>query len=168
MTSTEDRTPGRPYPPRLDGELIVQAALELVRREGLAALTMAQLARQLEVAPSALYNHISGKDELLTRVQDEIYSGIDTSGFDRLFELAAGPAADEKIGEALAQGLKSGRGPTARRSAETSSSSHWWARCRRGGRRKRAICTSASPARLPWRGCRPGTSCRPSSRSKTS
>lgn len=77
MTSTEDRTPGRPYPPRLDGELIVQAALELVRREGLAALTMAQLARQLEVAPSALYNHISGKDELLTRVQDEIYSGID-------------------------------------------------------------------------------------------
>lgn len=51
MTSTEDRTPGRPYPPRLDGELIVQAALELVRREGLAALTMAQLARQLEVAP---------------------------------------------------------------------------------------------------------------------
>lgn len=44
----------------LDTETVVEAAAEMVDREGLAALTMAQLAKQLGIRTPSLYNHVDG------------------------------------------------------------------------------------------------------------
>jgi AcrR family transcriptional regulator len=43
---------------------------------------MAALARTLNVAPSALYNHVSSKRDVLVLVQDHLTSFVDVSAFD--------------------------------------------------------------------------------------
>jgi AcrR family transcriptional regulator len=50
--------------PRLTVPLIVGQAIELVDRESFEALSLSIVAEQLGVGPSALYNHITGLDEL--------------------------------------------------------------------------------------------------------
>lgn len=51
---------------------IVAAAVTLLDDAGLAALTMRRLAGVLGVRPSALYHHVTSKDELLGAVADEV------------------------------------------------------------------------------------------------
>lgn len=60
---------------------IVAAALEVIGAGGYGALTMSALARRLEVAPSALYNHVESKQEVLRWLQDFVMSSVDTSCF---------------------------------------------------------------------------------------
>ncbi|WP_448853581.1 TetR/AcrR family transcriptional regulator [Corynebacterium frankenforstense] len=81
----------RGRPPGLTRKVIGAAAMEIVEADGASALTMVRLAERLGVAPSALYNHISGKDQLLVFVQDEVLSQVDTSA---LAELAHEVRAD--------------------------------------------------------------------------
>jgi len=61
---------------RLTREGILDAALELVAREGLDALTMRALAADLGAAPMALYTHVRTKDELLGGVLDRILGSL--------------------------------------------------------------------------------------------
>lgn len=49
-------------------EQIVKAALAMVAEEGLHALNIAGIAQRVGTAPSALYRHFSGKDEVLDGV----------------------------------------------------------------------------------------------------
>ncbi|MDF0530786.1 TetR/AcrR family transcriptional regulator [Tsukamurella sp. 8F] len=72
---------GRPTVRVLSPDRIVAAAIALVERGGESALTIAALARELGVAPSALYNHVSGKRELLLLVQDHLIAEIDYAAF---------------------------------------------------------------------------------------
>ncbi|NYV76451.1 TetR/AcrR family transcriptional regulator, partial [Streptomyces sp. UH6] len=65
----------------LSQEKITRAAVELIEIRGYTALTMAALARQLGVAPSALYNHVSSKRQLLLWLQDHVNQEIDCSDF---------------------------------------------------------------------------------------
>ncbi|ROS75595.1 TetR/AcrR family transcriptional regulator C-terminal domain-containing protein [Cellulomonas sp. PhB143] len=78
---TAARGRGRPSAPLLSREKITAAAVALIRSRGYPALTMAALARDLRVAPSALYNHVSSKRELLRWIQDHVNGGIDDSAF---------------------------------------------------------------------------------------
>lgn len=87
--SARKRRRGRP--PGLTRKVIGAAAMEIVEADGASALTMVRLAEKLGVAPSALYNHISGKEQLLVFVQDEVLSRVDTSA---LAELARTVRAD--------------------------------------------------------------------------
>ncbi len=88
--STEPRRPdaeprrrvGRPAAAVLDQDGITAAALRLVRKSGYDGFTMAALARTLNVAPSALYNHVSSKREVLVLVQDHLTSFVDVSAFE--------------------------------------------------------------------------------------
>ncbi|MEU3555856.1 TetR/AcrR family transcriptional regulator [Streptomyces fragilis] len=83
MTSSEQpRRRGRPTAPLLSQEKITSAAVELIELRGYSALTMAALARQLGVAPSALYNHVSNKHQLLRWIQDHVNREIDCSDFE--------------------------------------------------------------------------------------
>lgn len=50
--------------PGLDRASVVAAAADLLNREGLEALTINRLARELQVQPPSLYNHIGGLEEL--------------------------------------------------------------------------------------------------------
>lgn len=76
------RRVGRPASAVLDQDGITAAALQLVRKSGYDGFTMAALARTLNVAPSALYNHVSSKREVLVLVQDHLTSFVDVSAFE--------------------------------------------------------------------------------------
>jgi AcrR family transcriptional regulator len=51
---------------------IVAAALELIDREGLAALSMRNLATELRTGTTTLYRYVAGKDEVLVLVADAV------------------------------------------------------------------------------------------------
>lgn len=51
-------------------------------------MTMQKLARSLEVAPSALYNHVSGKDEVTLLIQDEVMGRVETGGLEKIAQHA--------------------------------------------------------------------------------
>jgi AcrR family transcriptional regulator len=54
------KTKAQPRKARLDTATVVQAAVELIEAEGLEALSLGRLARQLDVQTPSLYNHIDG------------------------------------------------------------------------------------------------------------
>ena len=56
---------GRPSRALLSREAIARAALEVVDESGADGLTMRALAHRLGVKAASLYNHVTGKDELL-------------------------------------------------------------------------------------------------------
>lgn len=79
----ERRRAGRPSSAVLDKAGITAAALELIGKSGYDGLTMAALARSLNVAPSALYNHVTSKDDVLLLVEDHLAALVDVSAFGR-------------------------------------------------------------------------------------
>jgi AcrR family transcriptional regulator len=62
--------PVRRPPITLSG--IVAGALDLIDREGLAALSMRNLAAELQTGTTTLYRHVAGKDEVLVLVADAV------------------------------------------------------------------------------------------------
>ena len=61
---------------RLTRERIVDAALRVMDDEGLDALTMRRVARELGVEAMSLYNHVRDKDDLLDGVRERILAGF--------------------------------------------------------------------------------------------
>ncbi len=53
-------------------EQIVQAALGLIARDGLNQLSMARLARQVGLTPSALYRHYESKDAIIEAILSQM------------------------------------------------------------------------------------------------
>jgi AcrR family transcriptional regulator len=67
----QDRAePARRVPITLDR--IVAGALELIDREGLGALSMRNLAGELQTGTTTLYRYVAGKDEVLVLVADAV------------------------------------------------------------------------------------------------
>ena len=72
----------RGRPAQLDTARIVETALALADRGGVAALTLPQVARALGYTTMSLYRHVGARDEFLQRVQDAAIGpppGIDTA-----------------------------------------------------------------------------------------
>jgi AcrR family transcriptional regulator len=69
---------------RLTRELVLRAAITHADAGGLEALTMRQLAEELEVAPMALYRHVANKDDLIDAMVDVVFSeiGLPSGGAD--------------------------------------------------------------------------------------
>ncbi|MEE1619780.1 TetR family transcriptional regulator [Zafaria sp. Z1313] len=78
------RRAGRPRTAVLSQAHITAAALEIIGERGYEALTMSALASRLGVAPSALYNHVANKHELLAWVENSVMAEVDHSGFGML------------------------------------------------------------------------------------
>jgi AcrR family transcriptional regulator len=53
-------------------ELIVEVARRMVEAGGVEALSMRKLAAELGVAPTAIYWHVGGRDELLHAIMDQL------------------------------------------------------------------------------------------------
>ncbi len=70
---------GRPSRALLSRELIARAALEVVDEHGSDGLTMRALADRLGVKAASLYNHVTGKDELLDGLAELVNAEIDLS-----------------------------------------------------------------------------------------
>ena len=62
--------------PRLSRERVLRAAIAHADAGGLEALTMRQLAEELDVAPMALYRHVANKDDLIDAMVDLAFSEI--------------------------------------------------------------------------------------------
>lgn len=60
----------------LGREAIVAMALDLLRAEGLDAVSMRRVAFELGTGPASLYVHVAGKEELLDLLYDEIIGTI--------------------------------------------------------------------------------------------
>ena len=63
--------------PQLTREEIVSAALALVDREGLSALSMRRLGADLGVDPMAIYHYVPNKEALLDAIVEAVMSEID-------------------------------------------------------------------------------------------
>ena len=74
--------PTEPRRRTLSRDRVVKAALELVDREGIDALSMRRLGGELGVEGMALYTHVRGKADLLDAVAERIVGELDVD-FDR-------------------------------------------------------------------------------------
>ncbi|GAA0195306.1 TetR/AcrR family transcriptional regulator [Glutamicibacter creatinolyticus] len=88
MGTTAPRRAGRPRTAILDRARITQHAMGVVLESGYESLTMQRLARSLGVSPSALYNHVSSKNDLLQWIQETVMDEVDRDCFDTM-ELGA-------------------------------------------------------------------------------
>lgn len=75
------RRAGRPVSKVLTRESITTATLELLETAGYEGFTIAALAKHLKVAPSALYNHVESKKDVLIWVQDHLMGLVNTGAF---------------------------------------------------------------------------------------
>jgi AcrR family transcriptional regulator len=64
---------------QLTRERIIGAAIELIEREGVDAVSMRRIAAELGSGVMSLYNHVPSKDALLDGVAEQVMSGIDFS-----------------------------------------------------------------------------------------
>ncbi|MBM7831625.1 AcrR family transcriptional regulator [Agromyces cerinus] len=53
------------------------AAITLIERDGLGALTMRRLAAELDCAPMSLYTHVRNRDDLIDAIVDELIERLD-------------------------------------------------------------------------------------------
>lgn len=65
---------GRPPTPLLSTDRIAAAAMELVSATG--GFTIPELARKLQVSPSSLYNHVSGRDQIVELLRERAMSEV--------------------------------------------------------------------------------------------
>lgn len=74
----------------LSREAVIDRALDVADREGLAAVSIRRIAQDFDVTPMALYWHVKNKDELLAAMGDRVIDAVDISalpadgGLDRL------------------------------------------------------------------------------------
>ncbi len=73
-----DDPPPKPVRDPLTRRRIVEAALDIVERQGLASLTMRRVAAEVNASPMALYNHVSDKAELIDLMVDAIVGDVVT------------------------------------------------------------------------------------------
>ncbi len=58
----------------LTREAVIDTALEMLRADGIAALSIRAVANRLNVSPMALYRHVASKDDLLDEVVDRLFA----------------------------------------------------------------------------------------------
>ncbi len=69
---------------RLSRSLIIDAAIGQVDREGLAALSMRRLGKQLGVEAMSLYRYVNGREDLLEGIVDELVGELEVQPGDGL------------------------------------------------------------------------------------
>ncbi|HEY5882332.1 MAG TPA: TetR family transcriptional regulator [Nakamurella sp.] len=79
---TNSRTATRSSPkaaasPALSREAVVDRALDVADREGIAAVSIRRIAQDFDVTPMALYWHVKNKDELLAAMGDRVLDVVE-------------------------------------------------------------------------------------------
>ncbi|MFF1651631.1 TetR/AcrR family transcriptional regulator [Streptomyces sp. NPDC058240] len=89
----QDRQVPRPSKPLLTRDLIMRTALRLVDEHGPQALSTNRIAAELGVKGPSLYNHISGRSEVIEGLRELLTADIDFSAAD----LRPWPVACERL-----------------------------------------------------------------------
>jgi AcrR family transcriptional regulator len=76
LMATKPRASATPRLP-LNRERVLRAALDLADRDGIEALSMRKLGRELGVEAMSLYNHVANKDDLLDGLADMVVGEIE-------------------------------------------------------------------------------------------
>jgi len=79
---------GRESRDTLTRERVVRAAMDLADESGIESVTMRELGRRLGVEAASLYNHVTGKDDLLDGMVDLVVAEIDTPSGDAVWQEA--------------------------------------------------------------------------------
>lgn len=82
VESDGQRRAGRPRTRILTQKRITDAAMRVASHDGYDALTMAKLAKALDVTPAALYNHAHSKRQILRWIEDRLMAAVDASAFE--------------------------------------------------------------------------------------
>jgi len=64
------------FPTQIRRDQIARAALELIASKGMKRFNVSGLAHRVRFAPSAIYHHFKGKDEILDAVLDLLQSRL--------------------------------------------------------------------------------------------
>jgi AcrR family transcriptional regulator len=72
----------RPAKPALSRQAIVEAGLDLIRREGLSALSMRRIAQELDTGPASLYVYVANREELHELLFDAAIGTIEVEATD--------------------------------------------------------------------------------------
>ena len=99
-------------------------ALDVLRAEGMDAVSMRRVAADLGTGPASLYAHVAGKDELLDLLYDEVIGTIPLPG--------AGPGPLAGAGRPSCGATAATRSPARATSPATASAGCRWARTRCG------------------------------------
>lgn len=75
--TTAKRTPGQRA--GLTREAVLEAARTTLAEEDLAKLSMRRLAQRLDVAPNALYSHVTSRDDLIDALLDDTLAEVQSS-----------------------------------------------------------------------------------------
>lgn len=67
---------------RLTREAVLARAETVLERDGCDGFTLRALARELDVRPTALYNHVADRDELLRALTDRFLADLDLDDLD--------------------------------------------------------------------------------------
>jgi AcrR family transcriptional regulator len=76
------RRPAKPAKAPLSQAQIIEAALRIVKTEGIDGVSMRRLAAEFDTGPSSLYAHVASKDELLQLMFEEVCGLVEPPPFD--------------------------------------------------------------------------------------
>lgn len=76
LAAADALRPGPGRPRRIDRRAVVAAALDLLQREGLGAVTMRRVAEQVGVGIATVYGAAGSKQDILLAVVDDVLSGL--------------------------------------------------------------------------------------------
>ncbi|MGW2649710.1 TetR/AcrR family transcriptional regulator [Streptomyces sp. NPDC001393] len=75
-------TRDRPAKPPLSEKAVVDAALEILKSEGLSAVSMRRVAAALDTGPASLYVYVANREGLLHAMQDRIFAMVELEPVD--------------------------------------------------------------------------------------
>lgn len=90
--------------PGYDQETVLRRAIELFTERGYDATSVADLARDLGISKSAIFHHVTSKDELLATALDEALTGL-SSAIDAAADSHAGGTAAARLRATVAQSV---------------------------------------------------------------
>lgn len=65
-----------PAVPKTSRDELIAAALEVVERESLEALTFTRLAKEVGIRAPSIYSHFAGRNELLAAIEERLFSEV--------------------------------------------------------------------------------------------
>lgn len=74
--TTQRSTRDRPAKPPLSERAVIEAGVRILREEGLEAVTMRRVARELDTGAASLYVYVGGRVELLELLFDEVVGTV--------------------------------------------------------------------------------------------